>query len=389
MEPEILGQEPWFKYFPENYMWSQALLTFLDMAPWGGATLGEIDRIGKRLRAFVGDNEAWFREWTTMAQRVERLADEAADKRRDLTAGGAYYRASMYYLAGERNIPPSDLRKDTTYKKVLSTFTKGMSRINPRMERVEIPYEDKILPAYFYPADKKKQERSPAVVFTGGLDTSKEMLVCGGVELSRRGLGCLTIDMPGQGEALRVQGIPSRYDYEVPAAAAVDYLETRSDVNPNRIGIMAWSMGGYYAPRAAAFEKRFKACVAWGAHYDYHDVWVQRRKVLESKGTEASSPIFHLLWVMGVETMDQAMEKLKDYTLEGVAEMIECPTLITHGERDAIVPVEIAYRLYEKIGSNKKELKIFTAEEGGCQHIMLDNKTLGTAYVSDWLAENL
>jgi fermentation-respiration switch protein FrsA (DUF1100 family) len=148
-------------------------------------------------------------------------------------------------------------------------------------------------------------------------------------------------------------------------------------------------MGGYYAPRAAAFEKRFKACVAWGAHYDYHEVWVQRRKVLEAGGTDASGYMFQLLYVMGVDTADAALRKLEDYKLAGVAERIECPLLITHGELDAIVPVEMAYRLYEHAGSRKKELKIFTAEEGGCEHIQLDNRTLGVTYVSDWLAEVL
>jgi pimeloyl-ACP methyl ester carboxylesterase len=389
MEPDIPGQEPWFKYFPDNHMWSQVLLGALEMVPWGGATLGEVDQIGKRLREHIGDNEAWFREWTAMAERVERLADEAASKGRGLTAAGAYFRASTYYFTGERHIPPDDPRKVPTFKKVVKTFQNGLHRCYPQVERVEIPYENTFLPAHYYPAARTRSARGPAVVFFGGLDSTKEMLLCAGIELSRRGVACLAVDGPGHGEALRLLGIPTRYDYEVPAAAAVDYLETREDVDPGRIGIIAWSLGGYYAPRAAAFEKRFKACVAWGAHYDYHAVWVNRRKILESGKTEASSPIFHLLWVMGVETIDQAMEKLKLFTLEGVADKIECPFLVTHGERDPIVPVEMAYRLYERAGSKRKELKIFTAEEGGSQHIMGDNRTLGVTYVSDWLSEAL
>lgn len=40
--------------------------------------------------------------------------------------------------------------------------------------------------------------------------------------------------------------------------------------------------------------------------------------------------------------MDSAMQKLKDFTLEGMADKIECPILIVHGEHDTIVPVEIA-----------------------------------------------
>ena len=39
-------------------------------------------------------------------------------------------------------------------------------------------------------------------------------------------------------------------------------------VDAARIGLVGWSLGGYYAPRAAAFEKRIKLVVAWGANHD-------------------------------------------------------------------------------------------------------------------------
>jgi pimeloyl-ACP methyl ester carboxylesterase len=383
------GQEYWFKYFPEHHMWSQVLLTFLEMAPWGGAKLYEVDKIGKRLRNSLGDNDAWFKEWTGMARDLEMFADDAATRGRHFTAGEAYISASMYYFCGERHIPPSDVRKKKAFERVLSCFRKGIELCHPEIERVVFPYENTTLPGYFYPTNQKEKGRSPAAVCFGGLDSTKEMLLCAGLELSRRGIACLIIDPPGQGEALRLQGIPIRHDYEVPTGAAIDYLETRKDVDPNRIGIAAWSMGGYYAPRSVAFEKRFKACVTLGAHYDYYAVWVHRRKVLESGGTKASSPMFQLPWVMGLDTMDQAMEKLKAYTLEGVAEKIECPILIIHGEKDGIVPVEMAYRLYESVSSKRKELRIFTEEEGGEQHCMLDNRKFGVTYIADWLSENL
>src|SRR6266571_3018032 len=75
-----------------------------------------------------------------------------------------------------------------------------------------------------------------------------------------RGLATLAFDGPGQGEA--------EYDfalcpeYEKPVKAVFDYLETRADVDNARAGIWGVSLGGYYAPRAAAFEKRIRACVA-------------------------------------------------------------------------------------------------------------------------------
>ena len=167
------------------------------------------------------------------------------------------------------------------------------------------------------------------------------------MEIANRGVHMLAIDGPGQGEALRLQGIPSRYDYEVPGSAAYEYVAGRPDVDPERVGVMGFSMGGYYAPRIAAFEKRYKACVAWGAHFDYHATWVTRRREMESGGTKVTSAKFHLPWVLGVPDMDAAMKKLENYRLEGVAGKIDCPILITHGECDTIVPVAMAHKLYE------------------------------------------
>ncbi|MBI3068276.1 MAG: alpha/beta hydrolase [Betaproteobacteria bacterium] len=160
-------------------------------------------------------------------------------------------------------------------------------------------------------------------------------------------------------------------------------------MNPNRVAVMGSSMGGYYAPRCAAFEPRFAACIAWGGHFDYHAAWIRRRKEIESGGTRVSAPYFQLLWVLGVRDMDAAMEKLKEYTLAGVAGRITCPFLVIHGENDTIVPVEYAKQLYEAVGSRNKTLKIFTVEEGGSEHVQGDNRAVGANYVADWVADNL
>jgi fermentation-respiration switch protein FrsA (DUF1100 family) len=72
-----------------------------------------------------------------------------------------------------------------------------------------------------------------------------------------------------------------------------------------------------------------------------------------------------------------------------VVEKMRCPLLVTHGDRDTIVPVENARLLYEAAGSPKKTLRIFTAEEGGAEHCQGDNRQLGSNYVADWLADTL
>lgn len=210
-----------------------------------------------------------------------------------------------------------------------------------------------------------------------------------GVELAFRGFHTLAIDGPGQGEALRLRNLPARYDYEAAGTPAYDHVAGRKDVDPNRIAIMAYSAGGYYAPRAAAFEKRYRAVVAWGAHYDYHAVWEKRWEAMKSDGTRVATSHFQLPWVLGVPDMNAAMEKLKKFTLAGVANRIECPILICYVEDDKLTPPEVADQLYGAVGSRDKTLKAFTAEEGGAEHCQVDNRQVGIDYIAGWLADRL
>ena len=377
-----------FEYFPGNFMWSQGVNFAVEMTAWGAAAVGEIDQIGRRLKGHEGDNKVWWREWTQMAERVERLGDKAESENHRLTSGSYYLRAAIYYFCGERFLPPSD-DKFATYRRCLVAFEKGIERRYPNIERVEVPFEDVNLPAWFMRSPKAKG-RAPTVVMFDGLDNAKEMsILFGGVEMANRGIHCLAIDGPGQGEALRLRNIVSRYDYEKPATAAYEVISARPDVDPRRIAVMGFSMGGYYAPRVAAMEKRFAACVAWGGHFDYHAAWIKRRKILESGGTNVSAPSFQLPWVLGRPDMDSTMDKLKDYTLAGIAEKIECPFLVVHGENDGVVPVEYAHQLFRAVGTKQKTLKIFDAQEGGSDHCQEDNRQIGANYVADWLMDHL
>lgn len=378
------GGSPWFRYFPENYQWSQLFCHVLNFAPMGGSALWEVDQIGQRLKDKIGDDLAWFEEWERMADYVLAHAEEEDNKGHAQTAAGAYIRSAIYRFTGERLIQPDDPRKEASYRQVLSAFERGMRIQVPGFERIEVPYEEGPLPAYWIPP-REANGKIPAVVFFDGADVSKESTVLwNALALRDRGIGCLCVDGPGQGEALRLQKIPSRYDYEVPATAAFDYISSRPEVDPSRIGLMAISMGGYYAPRAAAFEHRYAACLSWGGNIDIYETLVRRRKILESGGSESSAPLWQLPFLMGCPDFDSAMEKTRDFNLEGVAEKIRMPIIIVNGEDDAIAPIDLAHRLFEAIGSDDKEIKVFRTETGGSQHCLIDNLPLASNFVANW-----
>lgn len=378
----------WIDSFPEHYQWSNATLVTKGMAPWGAIAMGEIDQVVQRLHQRMGENHAWWEEWNAMAARVEKQADLAAKENRDATAGNYYLRAGNYYYTGERMIPPGDAKTEV-YKKALRCFQEGIRRRYRNIEFVEVPYENGSLPAYFLKSPFAKA-RAPTVVLFDGLDNCKEMSVLfAGLELAFRGFHTLAIDGPGQGEALRLRNFHSRYDSEKAGTPAYEYVASRDDVDPKRVAVMAYSAGGYYAPRMAAFEKRYAALVAWGAHYDYHAVWLKRWEVMKAKESSSATSHFQLPWVLGEPDMETAMEKLKKFTLAPVAHQIECPILICHGEDDLLSPPEIAHQLYGAVGSRDKTLKIFTAEEGGSTHVQVDNRQVGIDYIGDWLQSRL
>ena len=156
-------------------------------------------------------------------------------------------------------------------------------------------------------------------------------------------------------------------------------------MDPKRVAIMAYSAGGYYAPRAAAFDKRYAACVAWGPHYDYHAVWEKRWAAMKADYNSVATSHFQLPWVLGTPDMPTAMEKDKKFTQEGVAQKITCPFLILCGTQDKLTPRSVADQLYNAVGSKDKTLKILDEDEGAAEHCQVDNRQVGVDYIADWL----
>jgi dienelactone hydrolase len=388
--PEAAANTRWFTYFQEDYRWSSGVVNCLSVAPWGGADIGEVDQVGRRLKKDIGNDALWFREWIRMADKVRKLALSEERKKHNLSAAYHHKRAAMYYQIGERFHTPKNKKSNAAYRLALDSFMR-FTRLTdrPKIERVEVPFEKGVkLPGYFVHAENTKKTRPPVVVYFDGLDVTKEIQYLRGVEeFVRRGISCLVMDGPGTGEAIRFRKQYLRHDYEVAGSAALDYLEGRKDVNAKKTGVVAISLGGYYAPRIASLDRRYKACVAWGAQWDYHATW--KKRVAASMKTELSVPGHHIMWMFNTKSYEETFEKLEGFRLDGVVQKMRCPFLLTHGIDDKQVPTSDARKLFKAVGSKDKTLKIFTVKEGGSQHCQRDNLSLGVTYIADWLQEKL
>ncbi|MCO6187918.1 S9 family peptidase [Rhizobium sp. L1K21] len=379
-----------FKYFPTNYPWNLGV----DLAIEMGARMGEIEEMCAPLieasKSPDKEGVAAFRKtWQTGAEKLLKLAEEDEARGRMISAGDKLGRAATYLLSAERLQAHDAPGRLELYKTFLATFEKGLQLAGEPCTRVEIPYEGTHLSALFVPAENVEGPM-PILVQVNGLDSTKEMKYRVGLPhwLAKRGIASLIVDQPGTGEALRLQGLKARYDSEHWASRVVDWLEARDDIDPKRIGMEGVSLGGYYCPRAVAFEPRFACGVVWGANHDWRDV--QKRR-LEREG-DFPVPHYwnHVMWVWGAKDMDEFMEIAEYVHLNGVLDRIKVPFLVTHGEKDSQIPLKWAHETYNQLtNSPNRELKIFDETTGGVQHSSFDNSANAGAYIADWVAEML
>jgi dienelactone hydrolase len=377
-----------FEYFPGNYVWNLSMNIALAM----GASIGELDEASRELRdlAQQGDDEGtqiFFARWCAVAERLIALAEADRHLGRSRSAAGKYWRACAMLMTAERMQRPAYAPREQGYARMLETFRHAVREAEPPCSFVEIPYGSRSFPAVFAPAHNA-DAATPCMIFCNGLDSVKEMVYLSGAahELAARGISTLMVDQPGSGGALRQYHLPAVVDSERWASAALDYLQTRPDVDARRIGIMGWSLGGYFAPRAAAFEPRFALCVAWGANYDWGEL---QRKRLEREGDRPVPHYWeHVQWVWGTPTLDEFMALAPSVSLAGVLHRIHVPFLVTHGANDRQIPLDYARSTYDDaVNSPKRELKIFTRDIGAVEHVGADNLTLPRDFAADWIAQ--
>ena len=314
--------------------------------------------------------DEWCAAWSARAAVHEGIGREALAAGNKISAGEHLTRAAVLYHFGKFMFVHDLDQMKVAHRKVIECRGLALPLVRYPGERVEIAYQGKRLAGTLRKPDGGGKH--PVVVMCVGLDSTKEeMDVYEGIFLAR-GMATLAFDGPGQGEA--EYDIPIRGDYEVAVKAVVDYVETRGDLDSSRIGLRGVSLGGYYSARAAAFEKRLKACISLSGPYN----WVETFDGRNELSREAFRVRAHC------KTMDEAREVAKTLTLEGVAKNITCPIYVVGGELDNLTPPHNAKRIAAEVGGPCELLIV----KGG-NHVANNRRYMFQTQTADWMAQKL
>jgi pimeloyl-ACP methyl ester carboxylesterase len=397
------------KFLFDDASFSFEALRAAGFANYSGADLGEVLATAHAIPD--GDEASWHREWKATAERIEELGRKSLADGHRVSAREALLRASNYYRTAEfyrRDDPAHDPEVALLSARSRATFVTAMSLFEFGFEEVSIPYERTTLPGYLYRVDDSGQAR-PTIVYNNGYDsTLEESYFAIAAAALARGYNVLAFDGPGQGGALRQQGLVFRPDWEAVISPVVDFALTRPETADDRIILFGYSMGGYLVARAAAFESRIAALILDDGIYDFHAAmvskippflgeWIDQGRddvalpvvqLLMSIDTEARWALRNGKWVMGVDSIVDVPRSFKRYTLAGVADKITAPALVLDPDNDQFLKGQ-PQRAAEAMVNSDTTLVTLRESEGAGEHCHVGAMARLHQTIFDWLDQTV
>jgi len=331
-----------------------------------GVVLTDFEEVTGALKSW----DDWCTAWSARAAIHEQMGREALARGKHLSAGEHLQRAGVYYHFAKFLFVHDLARMKAAHMKAVECRTLALPYLVPAGERVAIPFECKTL--YGILRKPPGVAKPPIMAMICGLDSCKEETDAYETPFLARGIATLVFDGPSQGEG--EYDFPIRGNYETAAKAVFDYIETREDIDASRIGLWGVSLGGYYAPRAAAFEPRVKACIALSGPYDMAEAWDGLPELTRETFRVRSH----------CATPADARRNAATLTLKDAAKRITCPIFIVTGKLDRVIPWQDAERLARDV---KGPRELLIVEDGS--HVANNRGYRWRLQTADWMAEQL
>lgn len=315
----------------------------------------------------------WCRAWSARAGVHEELGREALEQKCFVSAAEHLSRAAVtYHFAKYLFVQDMDQLR-TAHAKAVACLDAALPYLDPPGMRVLIPFEGTHLAATFRLPRCATGARPPLVLMTMGLDLTKEELLTFEMNFLDRGMAILAFDGPGQGEA--EYDLPIRCDYENVVTSVIDWVKTNvPEVDIDRIGIWGISLGGYYAPRAAAFDTRIRAAIANCGPYNWGALWEKLPELTRAAYVQRSHSASEA----------EAREKAFTLSLERVAGRICCPLFVIAAGLDRLCPPEDAERLAREA---RGPVELLVVEDGN--HVAHNRFYKYRGKSADWMARQL
>ncbi|MBX3708838.1 MAG: prolyl oligopeptidase family serine peptidase [Gammaproteobacteria bacterium] len=380
------------------------LLRMLGVASYGGSSIGECLSTVTHIQN--NDPDEWVRAYSTLANEIKNLAEEAHVKQHFVSAKDYYLKACNYYRSAEYYADPFGPIQRELGLASRSCFIQATTLFETPTDIVEIPYENSWMPGYFIRPAKDNQKRSTVIIVTGFDGSGEEMYFQCAAGALQRNFNVLIFEGPGQTGMLRLHPeLKFRPDYEVPIRCAIDYALSRKEVDPNKLALYGISFGGYFVARGAAHDSRIKAVIPNSPIVDL------QAYLMAFIGTEAqSSPqedikldeidaipnhvipkgtklgLKSSFFKFGAISFLEWMTLLNAFKVGDKIKNIHCPSLILVGEGEGDESLKQATH-YEQNVSGPVTKRIFTVQEGADTHCQLGNLPLSCAVTYDWLSD--
>ena len=316
------------------------------------------------------------REFSSAAARQEGLAREAESVGNAADARDRYYIAACFYTNAMWAIyEDGNPQRLAWQERKRACYDKFIEHAGRPIERVELPYQGKKISAILHlPPARRPNEKVPCVMYIPGMDGVKEDNPADGDPFLEKNFAVLAIDGPGQGETREAGVCCTASNYADAGKLAADYLAQRPEIDSDRLGVMASSMGSYWAPRVVAEDKRFKACAVSGVCMEPGQYAI----------FNMSSPTFKLNYMYMAGYDDEAAfdEFCRSLSLRGVTANITCPYMVAAGEDDEHCDMKFVYELMGQIPAPKL-LYVFAGE----RHSIRNPKA--RPLVVNWLIDTL
>ena len=372
----------------------------------GAADLGELLTTVSQVEDY--DRESWHKAWSAMAWKLKALADQYAADGHERSAQQAYFRATNYYRASGVYLFGDDPRALTAWQNGRDAFLKAAEFSKGRIKHVRIPYENTTLPGYFLTVDDSDQARPLLLVQTGLDGSAEDLYFIVGAQAVKHGYNCLIFEGPGQGEMVALQKLPFRYDWEKVVTPVVDFALNLPGVDPDRIALLAYSMGGYMAPRALAFEHRIRWGIVDGGVYSVFEGTMTKfpdevREKVESsecnqsieqlvneameKQSDLSQFINQMYLTFKVDAPCDLFRKLQKFTVADSIDKIQAEMLVINSSNDQVAGSnEQAKKFYNALKTRKTYLE-FDESQGAQFHCQLSAPQASSERIFNWLDE--